>query len=307
MTDHAVQHRAEFDADVAFANGGGLEVRGFRLDVPSERIGEDELGALLVRSLGLLMTERVELRNVRIIEEAHKGSRGGPSDPVLQPGAAQGRFVDLSHDIVEGMTTYPGLPGPVVTDHLGRAASREHYDDAEFAIQRVELVGNTGTYLDSPFHRYADGGDLASLDLDSLVDLPTVVARLTGSRARAIGVTELAAFDVRDHAVLLHTGWDRHWGTTAYGDPAPFLTEEAARYLVDQGARLVGIDSVNIDDTVGRRRPAHSILLGAGIPIVEHLTGLEQVPVGGARFTAVPPRMIGFGTFPVRAFAQLPA
>lgn len=168
------------------------------------------------------------------------------------------------------------------------------------------MVGNTGTYIDSPFHRYAEGGDLASLDLADLVDVPAVVARLAGSDDRGIGQRALGSLDVRGHAVLLHTGWDRHWGSEAYGQPAPFLTADAARYLVDEGARLVGIDSVNIDDTVGSDRPAHSILLAAGIPIVEHLTGLREVPVAGARFTAVPAPVAGFGTFPVRAFARVP-
>jgi arylformamidase len=220
---------------------------------------------------------------------------------------SRGRFIDLSHTIVEGMATYPGLPGPSYRDHLTREESRDHYvDGVEFAIQTIEMVGNTGTYLDSPFHRYAEGGDLASLALDTLADLPTVVVRLTYRRDRAVTVAELATLDVRARAVLLHTGWDRHWGTEGYGRPAPFLTAEAARYLVDQEARLVGIDSVNIDDTVGSDRPAHSILLAAGIPIVEHLTALDQVPVAGARFTAVPPPVVGFGTFPVRAFARVP-
>lgn len=307
----APQHRAQFDADVVFSNGGGLQVQDFRLDIPGSTIDASGIGQLLVRHLGLLMVERVEVRDLRVIEEAHKGSRGGPSDPAAQPGSGRpddtpGRFVELSHPIREGMITYPGLPGPVFGDHLARDASRAHYDDAEFAIQRVEMVGNTGTYLDSPFHRYADGTDLAGVPLDAVVDLPAVVIRLTGRHHRAIGATELAATDVHGCAVLLHTGWDARWGSDDYGGPAPFLTADGADHLVEVGARLVGIDSVNIDDTVGRRRPAHSTLLAAGIPVVEHLTGLDRVPVSGARFTAAPPRVVGFGTFPVRAFARVP-
>jgi len=168
-------------------------------------------------------------------------------------------------------------------------------------------VGNTGTYLDSPYHRYAGGTDLAGLPLSSLAELPAVVVRTLGSRTRAVDVGALAAHKVADCAVLLHTGGDRDWGTPAYAEDAPYLTEAGARWLVDHGAKLVGIDSMNIDDaTSGGQRPAHSVLLAAGIPIVEHLTGLDQVSPTGARFTAAPPLFAGLGTFPVRAFAAVP-
>lgn len=303
----AAQHRAEFDARLTFTNGGDLQVRGFRLDIPGDAIREDEVGLLLIRHLGLLMVGDVEVSNLRIVATAHKGSRGGPSDRGAVPSSQGSRLVDLSHTIVEGMVTYPGLPGPTFHDHVTREESRDQYEaGTEFSIQRVELVGNTGTYLDSPFHRYADGGDLASLALSALADVPAVVAHLGDGRERGIGAAALAALQVRGHAVLLHTGWDRHWDTESYGDPAPFLTEDGARYLVRGGAALVGIDSMNIDDTVGRARPAHSILLRAGIPVVEHLTGLDQLPTSGASFFAVPPRVADFGTFPVRAFARVP-
>lgn len=302
------EHRAEFDARVTFVNGGDLQVRGFRLDIPGDEIGEADVGLLLVRHLGLLMVGDVEVSNLRTIAAPHKGSRGGPSDGMRTATQAVTALVDLSHSIVEGMVTYPGLPGPTFHDHLSREASRDHYEPGtEFSIQRLEMVGNTGTYLDSPFHRYADGGDLASLDLATVVDLPAAVVHLDDSDERGIGPSALAPIEVRDHAVLLHTGWDRHWGTDRYGDPAPFLSEDGARFLADSGATLVGIDSVNIDDTVGRTRPAHSILLEAGIPVVEHLTGLDQLPASGASFSAVPPRVAGFGTFPVRAYARVPA
>ncbi|WP_052668677.1 cyclase family protein [Nitriliruptor alkaliphilus] len=302
------EHRVEFDATVTFANGGDLRVRGFRLDIPGDRIDREDVGLLLVRHLGLLMVGDIEVSNLRILAAPHKGSRGGPSDGTSTAAQTTTALIDLSHVIVEGMVTYPGLPGPSFHDHLTREASRDHYaPGTEFAIQRLEMVGNTGTYLDSPFHRYADGGDLAALDLATLVDLPAAVVHLDDSEARGIGPTALASFDVRGHAVLLHTGWDRHWGTERYGDPAPFLTQDGARYLADEGAALVGIDSVNIDDTVGRARPAHSILLEACIPVVEHLTGLGQLPASGVSFSAVPPRVAGFGTFPVRAYARIPA
>jgi kynurenine formamidase len=217
-------------------------------------------------------------------------------------------LVELSHVITAGMTTYPGLPGPEITPHLTRADSRAHYaPGVEFAIDRISMVGNTGTYVDSPFHRYDGGTDLADLPLESVADLPAVVVRLTGRTERGIGAADLAGIDVAGAAVLLHTGWDRHWGTETYGDLAPFLTEEGAKLLVDAGVALIGIDSVNIDDAhSGGYRPAHSILLGAGIPVLEHLTGLAGVPDRGARLHAAPARVRGFGTFPVRAYAVLP-
>jgi kynurenine formamidase len=214
------------------------------------------------------------------------------------------RLVDLSHVIHAGMTTYPGLPAPEIASHLTREDSRRVYAaGTEFDISRITMVGNTGTYLDSPFHRYADGVDLAGLPLESLVDLPAVVVSVTD---RAIDVEHLPGTELEGLAVLLHTGWDRHWRTEAYGADAPYLTAAGARWLADRGAALVGIDSVNIDSTEGGERPAHSTLLAAGIPVVEHLTGLAGLPATGARFTAVPPPVAGFGTFPVRAYAALP-
>lgn len=221
-----------------------------------------------------------------------------------QPPDRGPRLVELSHVITAGLVTYPGLPGPEVTAHLSREASRQVYaPGTEFAIDRVSMVGNTGTYLDSPYHRYADGVDLSGLPLDRLVDLPAVVAHLVG--ARGVGVAALEGLEVDGCAVLLHTDGDRHWGAPEYIVDAPFLSGEGAQWLVEKGAVLVGIDSVNIDDTADRRRPAHSVLLAAGVPIVEHLTGLGQLPGKGARFTAAPPMFAGFGTFPVRAYATL--
>lgn len=177
----------------------------------------------------------------------------------------------------------------------------------------ITMIGNTGTYLDSPFHRYADGADLAGLDLATLVGLRAEVFHLTDARAtslvdgRGIRPEAVAGRDVRGAAVLLHTGWDRHFGAPAYGQGAPFLTGEAAQWLIDEGVVLVGIDSVNIDDTEsGGERPAHTLLLGAGVHVVEHLTNLGALPPSGSRFTAAPPAVEGFGTFPVRAFAQVP-
>ncbi len=304
-------YRAQFDADVTFSNGGGLSAKGFRVDVPGPDVGAQEVGELFVASLGLLMVERVELHGLRVLTEAHKGTRGGPSDAAAgaRRRAPTERLVELNHLITAGMTTYPGLPGPEISPHLTREASRAVYEPGtEFAIDRISMVGNTGTYLDSPYHRYSGGPDLAGLPLERLADLPAVVVRTIGSTGRGVDAGALAAYDVAGCAVLLHTGGDAGWGTPGYARDAPYLTEAGARWLVEHGARLVGIDSVNIDDTTGGgRRPAHSILLAAGVPIVEHLTGLEQLPPTGARFTAAPPRFEGFGTFPVRAYAAVPA
>jgi kynurenine formamidase len=214
-------------------------------------------------------------------------------------------LIDLSHTIEAGMTTYPGLPGPVVCDFLSREASREIYAaGTEFQIGKLEMVSNTGTYIDSPFHRYPDGIDIADLDLASLADLDAIVIAVTG---RSSDASVFADADVAGKAVLVHTGWDVHWRTPQYFEGHPFLTGDAAEHLVRHGAALVGIDSLNIDDTSTGERPVHSTLLGAGIPIVEHLRGLEQLPAAGFRFSAVPPKVRGMGTFPVRAHALVAA
>jgi arylformamidase len=216
-------------------------------------------------------------------------------------------LIDLSHRIEAGMVTYKGLPAPLMCDYLSRAESHAFYPEGtEFAIQRIEMVGNTGTYLDSPFHRYADGADLADLPLDHLAHLDALVVTPALTDGIAIEAEALAGLDFGGKAVLLRTGWDRHWRTDAYFENHPFLTEGAATLLAERGATLVGIDSHNIDDTRGRARPVHSILLGRSIPICEHMTGLGQLPATGARFYAVPPKVARFGTFPVRAFAMLP-
>jgi len=218
--------------------------------------------------------------------------------------AGSRRLIELSHAIVHGMTTYPGLPAPELSDHLSREACEALYaPGVTFHIGRISMVGNTGTYVDSPFHRFADGADLAAVALDRLADLEGVVVRVAGSARRAIDVAELAPYDVRRRAVLVHTGWDREWRRPGYGVDAPFLTRAAAEWLVAQGAALVGIDSVNIDDMNDRLRPTHTALLGAGVPIVEHMAGLDQLPSTGFRFHAAPPRIERFGTFPVRAYA----
>ena len=307
------EYRAHFDAEIDFVNGGGLRAEGFRLDLPAADLTEAQIGELLVRHLGLAMVGRVELANLEILEEAHKGSRG-VADATTDAAAsaahagARGELVDLSHAIRAGLVTYPGIPAPTIAPHLTREASREHYaPGTEFAIDIITMAGNTGTYLDSPFHRYAQGGDLASLDLATLVGVPAVVFRLTDAARRGIPAEVFLDRELAGTAVLLHTAWSRHFGAPAYAHGSPFLTEAGARHLVDAGVAIVGIDALNIDDTEsGGERPAHSLLLEAGVHVVEHLTALDRVPVRGARFTAVPPRVEGFGTFPVRAFAELP-
>ncbi|BCJ52629.1 hypothetical protein Asp14428_41040 [Actinoplanes sp. NBRC 14428] len=300
-----MQYRAEFDAVVTFSNGGGLRAHGFRVDVPHPDVTEAEIAELFVTACRLLLAERVELSGVRIFAEPHLGTPGGPSER-----RSRTRWVELSHVISAGLVTYPGLPAPVITPHLTREASRSVYaEGTEFAIDTISMVGNTGTYLDSPFHRYADGADLAGLPLERLADLPAVVVRTAGAGPRGVGVAQLENLDVAGRAVLLHTGGDAHWATPAYAENAPFLTGEGARWLAGHGAALVGIDAVNIDDIsagAAGARPAHTLLLAAGIPIVEHLTGLAELPPAGARFTAVPPRVSAFGTFPVRAYAAVP-
>ena len=215
-------------------------------------------------------------------------------------------LIDLSHVIEEGMTTYKGLPGPHICDFWTREASAANYDDGStFQIGRIDMVANTGTYVDSPFHRYADGKDLAELPLESLADLEGLVVRRPFENGLAVDADAFADLDVRGKAVLVHTGWDRNWRTDAYFEDHPFLTEAAARALVEGGAAFVGIDSHNIDDTRVRARPVHTLLLEADIPIGEHLANLGALPNRGFRFSAVPPKVRGMGTFPVRAYARL--
>ena len=217
------------------------------------------------------------------------------------------RLVELSHPILNGMTTVPNLPVPVIDEYLTREASRERYAPrTEFSIGRITMIANTGTYLDTPFHRYAEGVDLAGMPLERVVDLPGMVVELRAD-ARSFSAAYFAGLDIGGIAVLLWTGWDRHWGSDAYGNGEhPFLTREGAEALVAGGVGWVGIDGQNIDSTSDPARPAHSLLLRAGIPIVEHLTGVGQLPARGFRFSAAPPRVVGMGTFPVRAYAVVP-
>ena len=215
------------------------------------------------------------------------------------------RLIDVSHTVEHGMVTYKGLPAPLICDWRSRVESRAIYNGAEFQIGKIEMVANTGTYVDSPFHRYEHGKDLSELPLESVADLECLVVRVDAQPGTAIDSVPLSAREVGGRAVLFHTGWDRNWRTDAYFEGHPHLTERAAEWLVKAGAALVGIDSMNIDSIATGDRPVHSILLGREIPIAEHLCGLADVPERGGRLTAVPVKVKGMGTFPVRAFVSL--
>jgi kynurenine formamidase len=215
-------------------------------------------------------------------------------------------LIDVSHTVEHGMITYRGLPAPIICDFLSREQSRPLYaDGTEFHIGKIEMVANTGTYLDSPFHRYANGKDLSELPLERLANLEAVVIHADPTKGRAINRAALERHDLRGKAVLIHTGWDVHWRTDQYFEGHPFLTKDAARHLADAGVSLVGIDSLNIDDTGDLTRPVHSILLAAEVPIVEHLRGLHLLANSRFRFFAVPVKVKNIGTFPVRAFGMV--
>jgi arylformamidase len=296
------EHRVQFDFEIDFSNGGGIQGQGFRLDIDGDDIGDEDLALAIVRDLRLLMVSDVRILNKQIIREPHKRSRIS-----AQARGTDGRTrIDLSHVVEDGMVTYPGLPAPVIRDFLSRERSRAQYAaGTEFQIGMIELCSNTGTYLDSPFHRYPDGIDLSGLPLERLAELDGVVIDVSGQAGRAIDRTQLLPYDVAGKAVLVRTGWDRHWGTEAYFHGHPFLTAAAADHLVAEGAALAGIDSLNIDDTSSGERPVHSTLLASGIPVCEHLTNLAALPVDGFRFSAVPVRVRGMGTFPTRAYATI--
>jgi arylformamidase len=223
----------------------------------------------------------------------------------MEDRAAPG-LVDLSHVITDGMVTYKGLPGPHICDFISREQSAANYDDGStFQIGRIDMVANTGTYVDVPSHRFADGKDLSEVGVEAFAHLPAIVVRHPFESGLAVEVGAFEGLDVQGCAVLVATGWDRHWGQDNYYHDHSFLTVEAAERLIAGGAVLVGIDSHNIDDTRVRTRPVHTALLGARIVICEHMTNLGALPDSGFRFTAAPPKVKGMGTFPVRAYAVL--
>jgi arylformamidase len=302
-TTETGDRRVQFDFEIEFANGGGIQGQGFRLDIEGDDISDAELAEYIVRDFRLLMVSETRILSKTIVTERHK--RAAAAVPV-EKSATDWTHIDLSHAVEDGMMTYPGLPAPVISDLVSREASRGHYaPGTEFQIGSIQLCANTGTYVDSPFHRYADGIDLAELPVERLADLEAIVVNVVGNQDRAIDRDQLVPYDVEGRAVLVHTGWDRHWSTDAYLHNHPFLTAEAARLLVEAGAALVGIDSLNIDDTSTGERPVHTALLAAEIPVCEHLTHLDRLPAQGFRFSAVPVKVRGMGTFPVRAYASL--
>jgi arylformamidase len=216
------------------------------------------------------------------------------------------QFIDLSHTIEDGLITYKGLPAPVICDFLSRENSKGLYEEGtSFQIGKIEMVTNTGTYIDCPFHRFENGKDLSEMSLESFVDLEGIMIRIPFKKTLKITVDQVKNYPVKDRAVLIHTGWDVYWNTELYYENHPYLTQDAAEYLRDNGAKLVGIDSHNIDSTAGKSRPVHTTLLGAEILIVEHLCQLQLVPEDGFTFSAVPPKFKGVGTFPVRAMAKV--
>ncbi len=216
------------------------------------------------------------------------------------------KLIDLSHTIEEGLITYKGLPAPIICDYLSREDSKKYYEEGtQFQIGKIEMVSNTGTYIDCPFHRFENGKDLSEVSLESFVDIEALVIRVPHSETKEITETYFKRHDINNKAVLIHTGWDEYWNTENYYEGNPYLTKGAAEYLRNAGVKLVGIDSHNIDDTSGRSRPVHTTLLGAEILIVEHLCNLHLLPTKGFTFSAVPPKFKGVGTFPVRAFATL--
>ncbi len=215
------------------------------------------------------------------------------------------KLIDLSHTVEDGLVTYKGLPAPIICDYLSRENSKAHYDEGTtFQIGTIEMCSNTGTYLDSPFHRYEDGKDLSELPLEWLANLEGIKFILPQGEA-SVGASLFGNVDLKGKAVLIETGWSKHWNTEQYYEGHPFLTEDTALFLKEQGVILVGIDSYNIDDVRGGTRPVHSTLLGADILIVEHMCNLESVPMDQFKFYAVPVKVKGFGTFPIRAFVEV--
>lgn len=293
-----IEKRVVFDFDFQFTNGGGIQGQDFRLDIDGDDIADAELVDYIVRDLRLLMVGPARILNKRIIVEPHKRKTG--------MAGAQRVYVDLSHVIEDGLVTYPGLPAARICDYLSRERSREIYaPGTEFQIAKIEMVANTGTYLDCPSHRYEHGHDLSQIQPEAFADLDGIVIRADHRKSRAIDAGFFRDKELRGRAVLVHTGWDEYWTTPEYAVEHPYLTEDAAVYLRDCGVSLVGIDSMNIDDTRGKARPVHSTLLGADILIVEHLCNLAALPDEGFTFSAIPPKVRGAGTFPVRALAKL--
>jgi arylformamidase len=291
--------RVKFDFEIEFTNGGGIQGQDFRLDINGDTISDKDLADYLVKDMRLLMVGQVRILNKEILTEKHK------RQPINKL-SSRSSFVDLSHIIEDGLVTYKGLPAPIICDYLSRKESREIYESGtEFQIGKIEMVSNTGTYIDCPFHRYEHGKDLSQVTIETFTDLNGIVIRADYKKTLAIDEAFFKEKEIRGRAVLVHTGWDVHWNTTEYFQNHSYLTEDAALYLQTCGVKLVGIDSMNIDNTQGKSRPVHSTLLANDILIVEHLCNLGDLPDEGFIFSAVPPKFKGVGTFPVRAMAKL--
>ena len=291
-----MEKRVVFDFEIEFTNGGGIQGQDFRLDIDGESVSDDFLADYIVKDLRLLMVGKVNIFNKLYIEEPHKRK-------VVEDVSPE-RLIDLSHVIFDGLITYKGLPAPIICDFLSRENSLGKYEEGtSFQIGKIEMVSNTGTYIDCPFHRYEHGKDLSETALEAFANLEAITINAT--EAMEIGVEFFKNKEVRGKAVIVNTGWSKHWNTDAYFENHPFLTKESAEYLRDCGVKLVGIDSHNIDDTRGNSRPVHTILLANEILIVEHMCNLDKLPESGYLFSAVPPKFKGVGTFPVRAFATV--
>lgn len=295
-----MEKRVKFDFEIYFTNGGGIKGEDFRLDIAGDDIPDKALADYIVQDMRLLMVGETKILNKVIITEPHKRK------PIPEKYTGD-LLIDLSHTIEAGLITYKGLPAPIICDYLSREESKKFYEEGtQFQIGKIEMVSNTGTYLDCPFHRYEHGKDLAQLQLENLTDLPGCVIRIPHKDTMAITADHVRNYEIRNRAVLIHTGWgDDYWNTEKYYENHPFLTQDAAEYLRDCQVKLVGIDSHNIDDTRGRTRPTHTTLLGADILIVEHLCNLALIPDKPFTFSAIPPKFKGVGTFPVRAMAKV--
>ena len=264
--------RVKFDFEIYFTNGGNIKGEDFRLDIFSDTISDKELSDCIVTDLRLLMVGETKILHKEIFEEKHKRKRS--NDKVETE-----LLIDLSHTIENGLVTYKGLPAPIICDYLSRENSRQFYEEGtEFQIAKIEMVANTGTYLDCPFHRFENGKDLSEIGLECFTDLEAIVIRVPFTDTLAITEDHLKNYEVRNRAVLIHTGWDSNWNTEKYYENHPYLTEGAAVHLKNCSVKLVGIDSHNIDDTTGKSRPVHTTLLGAEILIVEHLCNLYLLP-----------------------------
>ena len=291
--------RVKFDFEIYFTNGGSIRGEDFRLDISRDAISDQELSDHIVTDLQLLMVGQVKISNKEIFEEEHK------KKPVRVK-VEKELLIDLSHTIENGLITYKGLPAPIICDYLSRENSKQFYEEGtQFQIGKIEMVSNTGTYLDCPFHRFENGKDLSEIGLEYFTDLEGMVIRVPFTDTLAITEVHLKNHEIRNRAVLIHTGWDRNWNTENYYENHPHLTAGAAEYLKECQVKLVGIDSHNIDDTRGRSRPVHTTLLGVEILIVEHLCNLYLLPGDGFTFSAIPPKFKGVGTFPVRAMAKI--